>query len=136
MTTTTILDEVAEIMEQRGQVYGPPNEHWSSTAAMWTEFLGFPILPDQIPMLYIIDKLVRMKETPQHHDSLADIIGYAAGADGMPRSDPASVVARNGGYLTREDVDSAYRGALITNHEGPRNTTYTKPCTKFHEEDE
>lgn len=78
------LAEVARIVSERGESYGPPAEHWARTAALYTALLGSKLKPGatitarEVAELYILDKLSRDASTPKD-DNVLDIAGYAAG---------------------------------------------------------
>ena len=77
-----ILDEAKTVIAERQARYGPPSEHWTRTAQLWTAMLRdrltAPLTKDDVARLYMLDKLSRDSNEP-HHDALVDIIGYATG---------------------------------------------------------
>lgn len=80
------LGEVLSIVKERGDSYGPPDEHWGRTAMLWTALLegklSEPLTARDVARLYIADKLSRDTNT-ERRDNLLDIAGYAAGAAGL-----------------------------------------------------
>ena len=108
----SFLEEVADIVTERGKFYGPPSKHWSKTAKMWTVLLSDSLTPgaaltsQDVARMFIADKMVRDTHTPRR-DNLLDIAGYAAGLDRIRgldrRSDGSSVqeVRGNGVPLRR-----------------------------------
>lgn len=85
----TMLKETLDVFEQRGKTYGDAATHWADVAALWTILTGHPITAEQATSMMIGLKLLRLKATPHHHDSIVDIAGYAAVK--------ANVRAANGG---------------------------------------
>lgn len=78
------LGHVGKTIRDRGESYGPPAEHWTRTAALYTAILGPKlragkvITAREVALLYIADKLSRDVATPKE-DNVLDIAGYAAG---------------------------------------------------------
>lgn len=85
----TMLEDAITTFKQRGETYGDAAKHWADVAAMWTIISGYSITPEQAVSMMIGLKLLRLKETPHHRDSVVDIAGYAAVR--------ANVNAANGG---------------------------------------
>lgn len=81
------LNEVARIIGERQEQYGPPEEHWADTAAiasvLLSEKLREPLSAGDWAKLMVVDKLVRDKRGVQF-DNAADIAGYAVGLGGLP----------------------------------------------------
>ena len=93
-----ILDEVKELLRQRGNKYGPAREHFFRTCSLLqvvfseehfkrmadrAEEGAFPITPFDWALIMICDKLARLSnprqmESDDHGDTLDDIIGYTA----------------------------------------------------------
>lgn len=61
---------------ERERKYGPPGKDWERTAGMWSSLLGVKITAQQAMLMMICVKLSRLMETPEHHDSMVDVIGY------------------------------------------------------------
>lgn len=82
----TFLATVDRIIAERGRTYGPPGDHWSRTAALWTALLGERLsgvlTADDVARFYIADKMSRDCHLPGT-DNLLDIAGYAAGLAGI-----------------------------------------------------
>ena len=98
-----MLEEVAKIVKARGKEYGKPDAHWAATAEMWSVFLGVQVRTDQVPVLFMLDKIVRMKTSPGHRDSLKDIAGYADGAFGLGAPTFEKLPERNGAFIQNTD---------------------------------
>lgn len=74
-------EELFKILEntthsERSSDYGPPIEHHTLTAKLWSAWLGVEILPEQVSVLFILDKLSRLHHT-EKQDTILDIAGYA-----------------------------------------------------------
>ena len=78
MTRPAILDHVAQVLEARAQAYGPAADSLHAIAARWSLTLGRTVTPAQVVLCMIDLKLARLTHDPGHHDSLIDVIGYAA----------------------------------------------------------
>lgn len=76
-----IISEAAKIVQDRGDSYGPPAEHFGRTIgainAIFAGKLREPLTPADWAMFMIIDKLARQQERGKY-DNLLDVIGYAA----------------------------------------------------------
>ena len=79
-----ILVEAGITIARRGETYGPPAEHWGRTAAMWTALTdgAYTFTARDVARFYIADKLSR-DTFKAGHDHALDIVGYAAGMDGL-----------------------------------------------------
>ncbi len=73
-----MLNEALDVFEKRGKTYGDAATHWADVAALWTTLTGHSITAEQATSMMIGLKLLRLKSTPHHHDSIVDIAGYAA----------------------------------------------------------
>lgn len=74
--TRPVIEEVAETVKARGDVYGPPHKNFEVTADLWSAFLGVEITPAQVTACMMLVKVARLKQTPDHRDSMLDIAGY------------------------------------------------------------
>lgn len=71
------LQEAQQIFEDRGAAYGTAKKTHARIAEMWSAVLGQEITPAQVALCMILVKAARLTETPDHHDSIVDIAGYA-----------------------------------------------------------
>ena len=78
MTGEQILQHVANILVERGVAYGDAATSMAAIAARWPITLGCTVTPAQVVLCMIDLKLTRLTHDPKHHDSVADVIGYAA----------------------------------------------------------
>jgi hypothetical protein len=74
-----------EQVADRQGTYGPPAKNFERCARLWSAWLigrglitpGTELTPRDVAMLNILQKCSRLAETPDHEDSIVDIIGYA-----------------------------------------------------------
>ncbi len=78
MTGEQMLYHVAGILAERGTAYGDAATSMAAVAARWSITLGRTVTPAQVVLCLIDLKLTRLTHNPKHHDSIADVIGYAA----------------------------------------------------------
>lgn len=73
-----ILEHAARIIAERRATYGDPATSMATVAARWSVTLGRRVTPAEVVLCMIDLKLARLSHDPNHHDSLLDVIGYAA----------------------------------------------------------
>lgn len=74
----TVLDEAQRITTaDRGDQYGPPEEHFARTAALWSAFFEHRFEPADVAKAMVMDKLSRSANKPKR-DHWVDIAGWAA----------------------------------------------------------
>lgn len=73
-----LLLDAAATFDERGETYGPAAKHWQEVAALWSSVAGTTITAETAVRMMLALKIMRLKETPNHHDSIVDIAGYAA----------------------------------------------------------
>jgi hypothetical protein len=78
MTSEKILEQAAAIIAERGAAYGDVEVSMSVIAERWSITLGCAVTPAQVVLCMIDLKLARLGHDPTHHDSVLDVIGYAA----------------------------------------------------------
>ena len=74
---TELLDECAEILNQRGSVYGSSRSNHERISELWSAYYGSYISPMQVSLMQLLVKVSRLSESENHKDSVKDIIGYA-----------------------------------------------------------
>ena len=75
---TQLLNETAEIVRERGLVYGSPAVNHLRIAKLWSVYLERAIEPEQVAMCMALVKIARLIESPKHVDSYADAAAYLA----------------------------------------------------------
>lgn len=75
--TNELLDEVKGTLHERGRIYGSSRTNHERISELWTGYLGDYISPMQVSMCMLLVKVSRLTESPNHQDSIKDIIGYA-----------------------------------------------------------
>lgn len=78
MTGEQMLQHVASILAERRAAYGDAATSMAAIAARWSITLGCTVTPAQVVLCMIDLKVARLTHDPKHHDSTADVIGYAA----------------------------------------------------------
>ena len=73
-----ILEHAAGVIADRRATYGDPAASMATVAARWSVTLGHPVTPAEVMLCMIDLKLARLAHDPTHHDSVVDVIGYAA----------------------------------------------------------
>lgn len=73
-----MLLDAAHVFDERGKTYGDAAAHWRDVAGVWTLISGTHISADTAVKMMIALKLLRLKNSPHHMDSITDIAGYAA----------------------------------------------------------
>ena len=75
----TILDEANELTSKdRQKVYGHPADDFAKVAAMSAPILASNLDPRLKHALYMVQvKVARLINTPDHHDRIVDLAGYA-----------------------------------------------------------
>jgi hypothetical protein len=75
---TKLLEEIQVTLNELGQIYGSSRSNHERISELWTGYLGDYISPMQASMCMLLVKVSRITETPNHQDSIKDLIGYAA----------------------------------------------------------
>lgn len=73
-----ILDEALKIiMKDRNSVYGNPEDNFKDIADLWTAYKNIKFTKMDVVIMNMLIKVARLKVTPEYHDGLVDIAGYA-----------------------------------------------------------
>ncbi len=87
MTREQILDEAKSIVcKDRNAQYGEPEDNFKVIAGLWTQYAenyikNGPILPEDVAFMMLLFKIGRLITGGFKHDTLVDIVGYAACAE-------------------------------------------------------
>ena len=86
MTREQILDEAKSIVcKDRNAQYGEPEDNFGIIAELWCTYLnaksGFLIHAEDVANMMMLFKIGRLMSGGYKHDTLTDIIGYAACAE-------------------------------------------------------
>jgi hypothetical protein len=73
---------------ERQRTYGHPREDFTRTAAMWSAILGVHVTTEKALLCMAALKISRLCQTPDHRDSLVDLIGYGIAYDRVVNGDP------------------------------------------------
>lgn len=82
-TPKSILQEAQEVIYgDREKTYGAPDKNLQAIADLWSQYL-YHSYKDKVSVndvcnLMILMKVARLINSPEHHDSMVDICGYAA----------------------------------------------------------
>ena len=79
----SILDEAKEIIYgDREKTYGHPSKNLEVIAAMWTAYIQSrnvaTLTAQDVALMMTLLKVARLANSPDHHDSLVDSVGYLA----------------------------------------------------------
>lgn len=72
-----LLEALRLTRGNRNADYGHPLDDFTRTAALWSAFLGTPVDYRQAIVCMMLVKVSRLGHTPEHHDSIVDLAGYA-----------------------------------------------------------
>lgn len=79
---STILQEATDLIYgDREETYGEPHVNLERIAGLWNAYLddaNVLLGAEDVALMMILLKVARLKHTPDHRDSLADVAGYAA----------------------------------------------------------
>ena len=72
-----LLQKTADVVKDRGQDYGSILDNHTRISRLWSVLLNTEVTPEQVALCMIAVKQARLMETPNHEDSIQDILGYA-----------------------------------------------------------
>jgi hypothetical protein len=73
-----VLEHTADVVDQRRESYGPPDQIMAAIASRWSLTLGRPVTAAQVTLCMIDLKLARLCHDTSYRDGVVDVIGYAA----------------------------------------------------------
>jgi len=77
MDKLELLQKTVDVVKQRGESYGSMLDNHTRIAKLWSVLLDTDVTPEQVALCMIAVKQARLMETPNHTDSVQDILGYA-----------------------------------------------------------
>ena len=73
----SVADKAKEvIVGDREKCYGHPTKNMEAIAGLWSAYLGDIITASDVCNMMVLFKVSRLKNTPNHEDSMVDIVGY------------------------------------------------------------
>lgn len=69
--------EARKGITDRARGYDPDGRYFKRVAKSWSAILDKKVTPAQVCLMMAALKIIRLANYPEHHDSLADLIGYA-----------------------------------------------------------
>lgn len=66
-----------EILEERQKVYGDPVEMHERIASVWSAIINKHITAHEVALMMVGLKLCRSQNSPEHTDSITDMLGYS-----------------------------------------------------------
>lgn len=116
MLTMNVLEAANQIVDgNRRNDYGTPLENHGRTARLWSAYLGKVLLPEDVCMLNILQKISRGMNSITY-DTLVDIAGYARNIQ-IIKQEKAGKNAPDG-YTPRKNSDTQ-----LGPTEGPRDVS-------------
>lgn len=88
-----ILEKAQKLIcGERSNVYGEPLDNMQHTANYWNNYLQGRLIKEltaqDVALMMTLVKFSRLKNTPNHYDSVLDSIGYIAiSAEALPDND-------------------------------------------------
>ncbi len=76
-TAKKLMEEAADILDERGMEYGHPAINIRRIADLWASYFGREIDPLDVCICMALVKVSRIVETP-NRDSFIDLVSYAA----------------------------------------------------------
>jgi hypothetical protein len=74
--TEQLFNEATKTIQSRGLVYGHPFYNMERISKLVSSYLEHPVMPHDICIINILQKISRLQESPGHYDSLVDIAAY------------------------------------------------------------
>ena len=77
-TTENLFNDVTATIHARGSQYGNPYYNHKRIADLWSAYLDYPITAHQAALCMALVKISRLSITPDHGDSITDLVAYSA----------------------------------------------------------
>lgn len=75
--TSILLEAEAIVNGPRAADYGDAAENWANAARIASAITGLNLEAVDLVLIMMAVKLARLRTTPNHHDSIVDMAGYA-----------------------------------------------------------
>lgn len=92
MKAEDFLDETKQVILNHRMDYADPKEVFTMIAKRWSDILDVEIEPEDVALMMIDLKIVRLLFNPDCRDSIRDIAGYAACLEEVRLPDPPKEV--------------------------------------------
>jgi Domain of unknown function (DUF6378) len=77
-TTEKLFNNATALVHERGIVYGHAIYNMERIAKSVSAYIDYPIMPHDVPIINVLQKISRLAESPGHADSVVDICAYMA----------------------------------------------------------
>jgi hypothetical protein len=77
-TTEKLFNNATALVHERGVVYGHAIYNMERIAKSVSAYIDYPIMPHDVPIINVLQKISRLAESPGHADSIVDICAYMA----------------------------------------------------------
>ena len=74
---SAILDKAKQVVNEREMRHGYPTNNLLQISRLWGDYLKQGITPEDVAIMMIMLKCVRLRNDPTNIDSWVDIAGYA-----------------------------------------------------------
>jgi len=75
-STEKLFNDATTLIHERGIVYGHAIYNMERIAKSVSAYIDYPIMPHDIPIINVLQKISRLAESPGHVDSIVDAIAY------------------------------------------------------------
>ena len=76
--TEKLFNDATTLVHERGVVYGHAIYNMQRISKSVSAYIDYPIMPHDIPIINVIQKISRLAESPGHYDSVVDVCSYMA----------------------------------------------------------
>ena len=115
----TLAERAENTIKAKAATYGNPVSNMAEISRRWSITLQRMVTPDQVVRCLIDLKQARLSHTPDHTDSIVDIIGYSIILDMVGKDDVQNQLQRHQDQmdveLKRENARKSFGSDLRTN---------------------
>lgn len=83
-TEFSILDDVLDVLKNRQDQYGNPEDSFTDIARLWSVIFKVEVTAEQVALAMIAMKIIR-EQAGHKRDNIIDIIGYAVHLDRLTK---------------------------------------------------